>query len=178
MISHALNLVLDFFFPRSCQERDDLKVVQRVQPLHISLPDAPIPALTGGAASTGLGEHDYMLMAIKLADLVRVPIRNLRVIERYKRVFVVAFEPHGWIDPVMPLTAVPLGPDHDHAYMRLAELLQAWGPERDDHRQWYLQAKKWALECAGYAGHGLLPDEAQYYATQLLQAVSLPGQRR
>lgn len=177
MISKTFALIRDLFMPRF-QQTADLRLVQQVQPLDIQLPAAPIPALTGREASQGLTEHDRVLMAIKLADLINTPVKHLQVLARYRRVFVVGFEPWGWIDPVMPLTAVALGEKHDRAYLNLAYVLQQWEPNINSHTYWYQEARKWATRCAAFAAARLESDESQYYTQELFHSISLPAQRQ
>jgi hypothetical protein len=177
MIGQTLALIRNLLLPNT-QQTPDLRLVQQVQPLDICLPAAPIHALTGREASRGLTENDRVLMAIKLAGLIRTPVNHLQVLARYRRVFLISFEPWGWIDPVMPLTAVPLGREHDKAYGRLAEWLQAWQSDQDSHHHWYVEARHWATRCAAFAAAGLQMDEGQYYAQELFHSISLPAQRR
>lgn len=130
-----------------------------------------------------LSEMAKMRLAVKLANMIGNPVRSLSVIERYRRIFLIAFEPHGSIDPVMPITAVPLGETHDDHYRYLAASLQAWQPKGNPHdfayhSNWYAGAEFTARRCAEQAALRLEPDEAEYYATQLLYSVANPDRRK
>lgn len=146
----------------------------------------PTPAAFGAEIQgqpVVLSEMAKMRLAVKLANMIGNPVRSLAVIERYRRIFLIAFEPHGSIDPVMPITAAPLGQTHDDHYRYLAASLQAWQPKGNPHdfayhSNWYAGAEFTARRCAEQAALRLEPDEAEYYATQLLYSVANPDRRK
>jgi hypothetical protein len=99
------------------------------------------------------------------------------VLEQYKRVFLVEFVPHFTYDPVLPVTFVPLGKEHDTAFRRLAELIISWDPNYTAHEQWYLQCKQYAKPCLMAAFTFLFNEEAEYYAREMLYTMANPDRR-
>lgn len=142
----------------------------------------PVPRLPIQGQPVALSKMGEMRLAIKLASMIGSPVKRLTTLERYHRIFLIAFEPHGKIDPVMPITALPLGRAHDDYYRYLAAALQSWRPKGNPedfayHANWFSGAEWLAMSCAKEAAAHLEPDEADYYATQLLYSVANPDRR-
>lgn len=149
----------------------------------IGVPFAPERVEPGHEVMRRFGHGDMQRLTIALSHLVRLPIKRLCVLERYHRIFLVAYEPFGQLDPVLPLTAVPLGDSHNSAYAALSDLIHGWQPEGEldygasYHASFYHQAERQALVCAQAAFQWLEPDEANYYATELMYSVAYPRRK-
>lgn len=147
------------------------------------MPLVPAHVLKGTDATATFTEADYQRLTIHLSTLVTLPIKHLRVLERYHRVFLVSYVPYGQLDPVLPITAVPLGHAHNDSYRLLSNKIHLWDPEGDMkyemsyHQDWYKAAILHANYCAAAAVECLRPDEAAYYATQLMYSVARPARK-
>ena len=97
--------------------------------------------------------------------------------DRFQRVYLVEFVPHVTIDPVLPVTFVPLGDEHDRAFQRLAELIMSWNPDYTQHQQWYLQCKQFARPCLLAAFTYLTRDEAEWYGREMMYTLANPDRR-
>lgn len=122
-------------------------------------------------------EADYKQIAIKVSSLVKRPLQSLRVLDTFGRVVLVEFVPHFTIDPVLPVTFVPLGDDHDDAFCRLADLVMSWDPIHSRHQEWYLRCKAYARPCLVAAFNCLSRDEAEWYAREMMYTLANPDRR-
>lgn len=137
----------------------------------------PQPQVPATPAPTPLTADDYRQIVIKVADLMKRPLQSLRVLDCFQRVYLVEFVPHFTVDPVLPVTFVPLGDKHDHAFQRLAELILSWDPVDTHHQQWYMQCKQYARPCLVAAFTYLTRDEAEWYGREMMYTLANPDRR-
>lgn len=133
-------------------------------------PQSPpqFPAITGDL---------YKELVIKVSHLVNAPMQSLRILDMYQRVFLVEFVPHEAVDPILPVTLLPLGRDHDNAYSWLSDTLLSWNPRYTDQRSFFMQCKRYAKICIMAAFEHLDRDEAEYYGREMTFTMANPDRR-
>ena len=154
--------------------------LQLTHPYQLDNPPAPfIPAHIVQGRDVQMSPAGMQHLTIKLASLINIPIKQLRILERYHRVFLVAYVPYGQLDPVLPVTAVNLGQAHNTAYAMLSNYIHSWDPNGDRnwtpyHNCFYRNCQPHAIACGQAAFERLEPDEAHYYYTQIQYSIAAP----
>lgn len=117
----------------------------------------------------------------KLVSMTELPIKQIKVIERYKSVFLIAFEVYGRLDPVLPIVSQNLGQEHNEAYGCLSNAISRWQPDFEQptaHHSWVKECHHWARYVGDAALRFLPVDEADYYISQMLYSISFPMRNR
>lgn len=129
------------------------------------------------APETLFTADDHKHLVIKLGYLMGSPIQRVKILGQCERVFLVEFVPHYKYDPVLPVTFLELGADHNDAFRRLAQLIIAWEPDRPQQQQWYNQCKLYAGRCIAAARETLTKNESDYFMREMLYTISNPDRR-
>lgn len=125
------------------------------------------------------------LVTIKLAKIMRMPMRQVIILDGYnldvraESVFLVKFLPHMEYDPIMPITIRDLGVHHDDSFRNFAYWLMDWHPRKMSISQskWYNSAYVYAYNCCEWAFHHLCRDSAEWFSQEMMYTLSNPDRR-